>query len=136
MKEVNNPNLSNTEKIGKNLKPFDLQAAKSGKPVCTRDGRKARIICFDRRLFYKNVSYPILALVECSDGEDDVCGYNEKGKVLIEDGAEYKDDLMMLPEKKEGWVNVSKFSVFASKEEALSHKTYDIINTIKVSWEE
>ena len=56
-----------------NLKPFDIQKAREGKPVCTRDGRKARIICFDRRLFYKNVSYPILALVECSDGEDDVC---------------------------------------------------------------
>ena len=91
-----------------NLKPFDIQKAREGKPVCTRDGRKARIIAFDRRLFYKNVSYPILALVERSDGEDDVCGYNEKGKVLIEDGAEYKDDLMMLPEKKEGWINIIK----------------------------
>lgn len=30
-----------------NLKPFDLNSAKAGKPVCTRDGRKARIICFD-----------------------------------------------------------------------------------------
>ena len=129
-------NLSNTENIGKKLKPFDIQKAREGKPVCTRDGRKARIICFDRRLFYKNVSYPILALVECSDGEDDVCGYNEKGKVLIEDGAEYKDDLMMLPEKKERWVNVSKFSTYASKEEALSHKTYDIISTVKVEWYE
>ena len=26
------------------LKPFDLKAAKQGKPVCTRDGRQARII--------------------------------------------------------------------------------------------
>ena len=51
MAEIKNENLSNTENIGKNLKPFDLKAAKSGKPVCTRDGRKARIICFDRRLF-------------------------------------------------------------------------------------
>lgn len=30
-----------------NLKPFDIQKAREGKPVCTRDGRKARIICFD-----------------------------------------------------------------------------------------
>ena len=97
-----------------NLKPFDIQKAREGKPVCTRDGRRARIICFDRRLFYKNVSYPILALVERSDGEDDVCGYNEKGKVLIEDGAEYKDDLMMLPEKKEGWVNVYKERIYST----------------------
>ena len=120
------------------LKPFDLEAAKAGKPVCTRDGRKARIICFDRRLFYKNVSYPILALVECSDGEDYVCGYNEKGKVLIEDGAEYKDDLMMLPEKKEGWVNVYKERIYSTKEEAIE-ATYDgvtYVDTVKVCWEE
>ena len=120
------------------LKSFSLEAAKQGKTVCTRDGRKARIICFDRRLFYKNVSYPILALVERSDGEDDVCGYNEKGKVLIEDGAEYKDDLMMLPEKKEGWVNVYKERIYSTKEEAIE-ATYDgatYIDTVKVCWEE
>ena len=121
-----------------NLKPFNLEAAKQGKPVCTRDGRKARIICFDRRLFYKNVSYPILALVEHSDGEDDVCCYNEKGKVLIEDGAEYKDDLMMLPEKKEGWVNVYKERCYESKEEAISCRACNMecIDTIRLEWEE
>ena len=120
------------------LKPFDLEAAKAGKPVCTRDGRKARIICFDRRLFYKNVSYPILALVECSDGEDDVCGYNEKGKVLIEDGAEYKDDLMMQPEKKEGWVNVYRNQIHNTPESAEEgHRGItDYIKTIRVEWEE
>ena len=129
-----------------NLKPFDIQKAREGKPVCTRDGRKARIICFDRRLFYKNVSYPILALVECSDGEDNVCGYTEKGKVLIEDSAEYKDDLMMLPEKKEGWVNVYKgidgitFSrhPHISKEKAIEEagSLPGRIDTVKVFWEE
>ena len=122
----------------KKLRAFNLEEAKQGKPVCTRDGRKARIICFDRRLFYKNVSYPILAVVERSDGEDDVCGYNEKGKVLIEDGAEYKDDLMMLPEKKEGWVNVYKDSVYDTKDEALNRisEYRGYIDTIKISWEE
>ena len=121
-----------------NLKPFDLQKAREGKPVCTRDGRKARIIAFDRRLFYKNVSYPILALVERSDGEDDVCGYNEKGKVLIEDGAEYKDDLMMLPEKKEGWVNVYKERCYETREEAIRHIApgTKYVDTIRVEWEE
>ena len=131
-------NKEDMEEKKLNLKPFDIQKAREGKPVCTRDGRKARIICFDRRLFYKNVSYPILALVECSDGEDDVCGYNEKGKVLIEDGAEYKDDLMMLPEKKEGWINVYKERIYSTKEEAIE-ATYDCvtyIDTIKISWEE
>ena len=125
-----------------NLKPFDLQKAREGKPVCTRDGRKARIIAFDRRLFYKNVSYPILALVERSDGEDDVCGYNEKGKVLIEDGAEYKDDLMMLPEKKEGWVNVYKGGLLDTKSYPTQKEAFDkacpegYVDTVKINWSE
>ena len=136
------------------LKDFDIEAAKAGKPVCTRDGRKARIICFDRRFFYKNVSYPILALVECSDGEDDVCGYTEKGNVLIKEGAEHKDDLMMVPEKKEGWMNVYKrenehicenecnvstgIAVYKSEGEAKRNidKNEIYVNTIKIIWEE
>ncbi len=147
-------NKEDMEEKKLNLKPFDIQKAREGKSVCTRDGHKARIICFDRRLFYKNVSYPILALVERSDGEDDVCGYNEKGKVLIEDGAEYKDDLMMLPEKKEGWVNVYKreneyacenecnvstgIAVYKSEGEAKQNidKNEIYVNTIKITWEE
>ena len=133
MKEVNNPNLSNTENIGKNLKPFDLQAAKSGKPVCTRDGRKVRIICFDSK---NDPRRPIVALVEHNDNEL-LYEYTIKGKECFSHiSTTGTSDLMMLPEKKEGWVNVSKFSIFASKKEALSHKTYDIIETIKVEWEE
>ena len=128
-------------------KEFDLEAAKQGKLVCTRDGRKARIIAFDRRLFYKNVSYPILALVERSDGEDDVYGYNEKGKVLIEDDAEYKDDLKMLPEKHEGWVNVYKMKdgeiiigqyPYESQDYCrnLARSEDGYIDTIKIEWYE
>ena len=37
-----------------NLKPFDIQKAREGKPVCTRDGRKARIVCFDRVTNFTN----------------------------------------------------------------------------------
>lgn len=133
MEENNNAKHSNSENIGKNLKAFDIEAAKAGKPVCTRDGRKARIICFDR----KDIK-PVVALVTVVNDTS----VTEKALYYFEDGyhlsKNYDDinDLMMLPEKKEGWVNVSKFSTYASKEEALSHRTYDIINTIKVSWEE
>ena len=139
---VINQNQEDMEEKKLNLKPFDLKKAREGKPVCTRDGRKARILCFDRRLFYKNVSYPILAVVERSDGEDDVCGYNEKGKVLIEDGAEYKDDLMMLPEKKEGWVNLYRYStpIYETEEKAIScvgsEKRNEYIDSVKVQWYE
>ena len=75
-----------------NLKPFDLEAAKAGKPVCTRDGRKARIICFDRI-----DARPILALVSSTDGKgEDVFGYFVSGK-RIANALESGLDLMMLP---------------------------------------
>lgn len=41
-------NKEDMEEKKLNFKPFDLEAAKAGKPVCTRDGRKVRIISFDR----------------------------------------------------------------------------------------
>lgn len=50
------------------MKPFNLELAKQGHPVITRNGKKARIICFDRK------GEPIVALIEvdtktykCSD---------------------------------------------------------------------
>lgn len=137
-------NKENMEEKKLNLKPFDLEAAKAGKPVCTRDGRKARIICFDRKLLFKGISYPIIALVEDTAKEETIYGYNEKGKVLIEDDATYKDDLMMLPQKKEGWINLCKnnhgdtsvVGVFPNREEAVSNCPPSYLGTIKIEWEE
>lgn len=77
-----------------NLKPFDLQKAKEGKPVCTRDGRKARVICFDR-----DWDMHIVALVADPLGES-VHYYLSNGKV--DSDKQNDEDLMMLPENKEG----------------------------------
>ena len=94
-----------------NLKPFDIQKAREGKPVCTRDGRKARIICFD-----SNGVRPIVALVtECDDEEEIPYKYRCDGSYSsqsIPSGI----DLMMLPEKKEGWVNVYKSQIHDTPE--------------------
>ena len=122
---------SSSEKIGKNLKPFDLEAAKAGKPVCTRDGRKARIICFD----LKNDEYPIVAAVG-NDSSETLFSYTTNGEIA--DGIESDKDLMMLPEKKEGWVNVYKNQIHDTPESAEEgHKgTTDYIKTIRVEWEE
>lgn len=47
------------DKIDTNkLKLFDLEAAKAGRPVCTRDGRKVRIVSFDMK-----DKRPIVALI-------------------------------------------------------------------------
>ena len=112
------------------LKEFDLEAAKTGKPVCTRDGRKARIICFDR-----DWDMHIVALVTDPLGES-VHYYLSNGKVDFD--KQNDEDLMMLPEKKEGWVNVYKERIYSTKEEAIE-ATYDgvtYVDTVKISWEE
>ena len=134
MEEKNNAKHSNSEKIGKNLKPFSLEAAKLGKPVCTRDGRKARIICFDKR-----GGCPIIALVETFVVEYDCIReetyfYTIDGREIGQN-AESKDDLMMLPEKKEGWININKDAgLFKSKEEAERNCTKDYA-TVRVEFE-
>ena len=126
-----------------NLKPFSLELAKQGKPVCTRDGRKARIICFD-----KKGAYPIVALVNDYNEEEYIKNYDEFGKKFI--GGETSDDLMMLPEKKEGWVNICRDakdddrivlgSISESREEAVesapNNDRYTTIATVRIEWEE
>ena len=122
-----------------NLKPFSLEAAKAGKPVCTRDGRKARIICFDRKGIYS-----IVALI---DGEqENIQSYTNNGRLRCTD-LESELDLMMLPEKHEGWINIVKNAddyyyckgVFDSEEHARNNEAnYPglAVATVKIEWEE
>ena len=123
-----------------NLKPFDIQKAKEGKPVCTRDGRKARILCFD----LKNNVCPIVAAVEENNMEV-LYHYDTKGLNCYKKS---EIDLMMLPEKKEGWANIVKeaFSddrvvlgrIFDSYEDAVrSGKANErYVATVKIQWSE
>ena len=123
------------------LKPFDLNAAKTGKPVCTRDGRKVRIICFD-----KEDIRPIVALIKSDKGGESAYYYYVNGMTLS-NNYQSVHDLMMLPEKKEGWVNVyynrtdgitfSKHP-YPSKEEAIKNAgtMSNIIDTVNISWKE
>ena len=114
------------------LKEFDLEAAKVGKPVYTRDGRKARIICFNMNSFNNHV---IVALITEENGTESIYSYTSEGKWKE---TETENDLMMLPEKKEGWVNVYKERCYESKEEAIKHIApgTHYIDTIRVEWEE
>ena len=113
-----------------NLKPFDIQKAREGKPVCTRDRKKARIICFD-----KGGIYPVIALVQEEGSE--TCHFYEKDGKCADSGNGH--DLLMLSEKKEGWANVyDDTPIYDTKEEALNRrsKIRGYIDTVKVSWEE
>ena len=129
-------NKEDMEEKKLNLKPFDLEAAKAGKPVCTRDGRKARIICFDAKC-----NKPIVALIyDCN--KETVFQYLESGRFFVDQIDKY--DLMMFTRKKEGWLNIYKdfedriCCIYKTKEEALEKKETedDYITTIKIEWEE
>lgn len=123
---------SNLENIGKNLKPFDLKAAKAGKPVCTRDGRRVRIICFDK----KEKDFPIVALIEGLDEQEYIGSRAKDGRIAI--GRESIDDLMMLPEKKEGWAVIRRSDIYKTEEQAkevlLNSKVGVMIR--KIEWRE
>lgn len=129
------------------LKPFDLEAAKAGKPVCTRDGGKARIICFDAKRKDKK---SIIALIPSKDypGIEDLIAYPNDGN--YHGGHENDGDLMMLPEKKEGWVNVYRDcdganitkddNIYSSKEAAMASAQVidrdNYVATTIINWEE
>lgn len=120
------------------MEPFNLEEAKAGKPVVTRGGKPARIVCWDR----KNEFYPILALV----------GEKEEPLYFTTEGRFYnleesRLDLFMAPEKHEGWINIYKYtidtnrrggSIYPTKEEAINkgRSNSDYITTIHVTWEE
>ena len=133
--------IDNPEEKKLNLKPFDLEKAKSGKPVCTRDGRKARILCYD---FKQNEEYPILVAVENKDGKECALLYSNDG--ISEIYKSSNNELAMFLEKKEGWVNVYKMgarletggNIHKNQEEAVKHLDSDkqYIATVKIEWEE
>ena len=126
-----------------NLKPFDIQKAREGKSVCTRDGRKARIICFDYN--GETGDYPIVALVHYNKGNkcyERVLEYTSDGLFNKYGDCQHDDDLMMLPEKKEGWVNVYKGGLLDTKSYNTKKEAFDkaspknYIDTVKIEWYE
>lgn len=129
--------------MSKKMKEFDLAKAKAGAPVCTRDGKPARIICWDR----KDAHYPILYLAERRgvEGVEEVSSTTVIGHIFA-DGRCANGDLFMAPVKHEGWVHVyDEFCVpftpygkiYKTKEQAnAAPKTERFITVAKIEWEE
>lgn len=95
-------------KDGKNVvfrevvhQPFSVELAKLGKPVTTRGGKKARIICFDRE---NSLGYHIVALI----GEEETVGlYNDYGvRIGNKCGEESENDLVMEVVTYDGWIAI------------------------------
>ena len=123
------------------MKEFDLEKAKAGAPVCTRDGRPARIICWDYQGHdweKEEDKFPIIALVKCYDGERAFL-YRETGKTR-----DKKIDLMMAPVKHEGWVLIDPephcmAHIYDTREEAEKDAEREMIDYLAIAhieWEE
>lgn len=123
------------------MRPFNLEKAKEGKPVCTRDGRPARIICYDQKNTYK-----LVALVCDEDGHEIAYSYNEMGR-WRNDKESLIDLFMVEPKKYEGYVNIlygnetipftMGAEIFDYYEEAVDEgkKRNDYATTIKIYFE-
>ena len=118
------------------MKEFNLEEAKAGKSVCTRDGRPARIICFDAK-----GKYPIIALVSEISGDEYCYAYTKNGAYSCSADVY---DLMMAIEKHEGFINIYKHentrdvgALYDTMEQAKQGKDKtNYITTIKIEWEE
>lgn len=123
------------------MKEFDLQMAKEGHPVCTRDGKPARIICFDLK---DSKGYNIVACITNENGTEEIATFTDQGECVVNTTCE--EDLFMVSEKKEGWVNIylkpydirKAGVIYDSKQEALSvsQNVESYITTTKIEWEE
>lgn len=125
------------------MKQFDLQEYLKNptRPIITRDGKSARIICTDRV-----GRWPIVALIS-DNGEEIICSFTTNGKKYAQEME--KSDLFFAPEKKTGWINVSRIAqgnvgeitytgaVYPTKEEAIAgYSGVGLLDTIQIEWEE
>lgn len=121
------------------MKKFDLEKAKAGSPIVTRDGRPARLLG-ERQ----HPNYPIIAVVE-KKGIEEVYSYNTYGYNITMD--ETENDLFMARTKRKMYANLyfhlEKYKLgelFNSEKEAIGSIIKDrfnnYINTIEIEWEE
>ncbi len=121
------------------MKEFDLEKAKAGAKVCTRDGRQVHISRFDGG----NHVYPIVASIE---GQEAPCYFTNEGRRrpwCISDS-----DLMMVDVKHEGWVNLyytlsaadrlTCDGVYETEKQAKNavYAIFKYYKTIHVEWED
>ena len=101
------------------------------KPVQTRDGRAARIICTNRKMARATID----ALVTQADGSEFLEGFGDTGGVH---NSAYRsaNDLVNIPEKRFGWMNIYPATkLFASREDADDASHAGRVSCIKVEFE-
>ena len=95
------------------MKPFNLEEAKSGKPVQTRDGNDVEIVRFDLR-----GEYPILAVIKYPKA-DSAITFTESGKAFKDDDSYH--DLFMKSEIKVGYIVLEHNDAFLSGVKPSNH---------------
>ena len=125
------------------MKQFNLQEylANPSRQVVTRDGRKVRIVCTDRK-----GNTPIIALVyDANDGQEYGYAFYSDGKYFIDKDDEF--DLFFAPVKHEGWIIINKYpDGVRDTDGIIYHNKLDVpdmppvgvqrVATIKIEWEE
>ena len=123
-----------------NMKPFNYEEAKAGKPVCTRDGKPVRIICWDIKIPGKSI---VGLVLDPKTGFESAYVYNNTGD--LSNGS--INDLMMASQKFTKYVNIysrsngcksigrSWYSSF-EKAQKIGMKYDDYMYTAKLEWEE
>ena len=80
------------------MKPFNLEAAKRGEPICTKDGKRATFIAY-----IPECAEHMRVLVHIHERMY-VNTYNESGLTFPEESR--NDDLFMAPRKRTVWLNI------------------------------
>lgn len=114
------------------MKPFNLEKAKQGAKVITREGMKVEILTFSRRHPY----FPIVALVDDGD-RDEICMYTNEGRYYKTSQDSYLD-LMMAPTKvymnvyRNGDSYVLGNHIFHTRDKAMDCRGTDYVKTIEI----
>ena len=124
------------------MKQFSLEEyiKNHSRKIVTRDGKEARIVCTD-----KKGRYPIIALSQVLDDEEEIHSYTKSGKLFMD--RDSNADLFFAPEMHEGWVNLYKDNAYyylgstifyQSESEAKKCivSNCDYVNTIRIEWED
>ena len=123
------------------MKEFNLEEylKNPDSEIVTRDGRKVRILCTDRK-----GDTPIIALVnDANDGQEYGYAFYSDGKFFRDGGDEL--DLFFAPTKHTDYINLYRDesvyflgAVYTSEEYAknIARGNDQYITTIKVEWEE
>lgn len=118
------------------------------KPVQTRNGNLARIICTDKEAVESH-NFPIVALIKSpTDIVERIEVYTKEGYYSNSE-LEHSADLINIPEEKVGWINIYSSAeinytyvgknIYETKEESekgISPISGYTVHTVQVTWKE